>query len=298
MEFWGVEVKAGEKLKVQPEFGQLIHISQAALGELKDVKDVKGSKNIPLRMKIDDKNFIIGNLSAEDRTQVMFDLVFEREFELSHDWKHGSIFFIGYVADDPVSEGEDFSDSDESADEDELVAAQDNGTAKAKAGVVKPAERAAAVAKKGAEDKGKKVEEPESDDDDSEFDSDDEMDGLPEADSSDASGDDSDEEDESEEEELPKAKELPKAQQSKKRLAESAEKTPLAKKAKAATPDKSGKKGQNATPATGKSAGKTPNKSKNQSPKSGGQHSCKSCTKTFPSEFAMQSHAKAKHGGK
>ncbi|CAI9762947.1 unnamed protein product [Fraxinus pennsylvanica] len=29
----GVEVKAGESLKVQPDFGKLIHISQAALGE-------------------------------------------------------------------------------------------------------------------------------------------------------------------------------------------------------------------------------------------------------------------------
>lgn len=75
-------------------------LSQAALGE---VKDVKGAKYVPLRMKIDNKNFIIGALSVEDRTQLMFDLVFEREFELSHDWKNGSVYFIGYIADDPVS---------------------------------------------------------------------------------------------------------------------------------------------------------------------------------------------------
>lgn len=68
-----------------------------------EVKDPKGAKNVPLRMRISDTNFIIGSLSAEDRTQVMFDLVFEREFELSHDLKNASVYFIGYIADDPVS---------------------------------------------------------------------------------------------------------------------------------------------------------------------------------------------------
>lgn len=68
-----------------------------------EVKDVKGAKNVHLRMKIDDKDFIIGSLAAENRPQVMFDLVFEKEFELSHDLKNGSVYFIGYIADDPVS---------------------------------------------------------------------------------------------------------------------------------------------------------------------------------------------------
>ncbi|XP_075475806.1 histone deacetylase HDT1-like [Primulina tabacum] len=100
MEFWGVEVKSGEPLKVQPQFGKLIHISQAALGE---VKDVEGAKHVPLRLKIDDKNLFLGALSAEEINQLMFDLVFEREFELSHDWKNGSVYFMGYIANDPVS---------------------------------------------------------------------------------------------------------------------------------------------------------------------------------------------------
>ncbi|CAI9782950.1 unnamed protein product [Fraxinus pennsylvanica] len=94
-------VKAGESLKVQPELGKVIHISQAALGE---VKDVKGAKRIPIRMKIDTNKYVIGTLSAEDRPQVMFDLVFEREFELSHDWKNGSVYCIGYIADDQIQE--------------------------------------------------------------------------------------------------------------------------------------------------------------------------------------------------
>ncbi|XP_073147231.1 histone deacetylase HDT1-like [Henckelia pumila] len=100
MEFWGVEVKSGEPLKVQPEPGKLIHISQAALGE---VKDVEGAKYVPLLLKIDGKTLVLGSLSAEERTQMMLDLVIEREFELSHDWKNGSVYVLGYIADDQTS---------------------------------------------------------------------------------------------------------------------------------------------------------------------------------------------------
>ncbi|KAA8544193.1 hypothetical protein F0562_022171 [Nyssa sinensis] len=107
-------------------------------------------------------------------------------------------------------------------------------------------------------------------------------------------------EEDSDDEETPK-----KADQGKKRPTESATKTPVpAKKAKLVTPQKTdGKKGgaHTATPHPSKQAGKTPansGKSKEQSPKSGGQVSCKSCSKTFNSENALQSHSKAKHGGK
>ncbi|KAL0369571.1 UNVERIFIED_CONTAM: Histone deacetylase HDT1 [Sesamum angustifolium] len=243
MEFWGVEVKAGQPLKVQPEFGKLIHISQAALGE---VKDVKGAKHVPLRLKVDSKNFIIGSLSAEDRAQLMFDLVFERDFELSHDWKNGSVYFMGYVADDPVSDGEEFSDDFEDESEDEPVDALENGKIKPKSGDVKAAK--AATAKLG----NKEEDQSDSDDDEDDIgsDSDDEM-ALDGEDSSDVSGEeDEDDEDDSSEEELPK--------KSKKRAAEQGTPVP-AKKAKSSTPDKSGnKKGQAGTPFPSKPAGKTP----------------------------------------
>ncbi|KAK6141923.1 hypothetical protein DH2020_024333 [Rehmannia glutinosa] len=298
MEFWGVEVKPGVPLKVQPEFGKLIHISQAALGE---VKDAKAAKNVPLRMKIDGKNFIIGSLSAEDRTQLMFDLVFEREFELSHDWKNGSVYFIGYIADDPVSDGEDLSDDFEDESEDELVGNQENGEIKPKSEDAKAAKGPAAAAKPAngaavAKATTKKEEQSDSDDDedDDESDSDEEMalDGLAQGDSSDdVSGEDS-EEDDSSEEELPKN-----VQQSKKRPAESAKQTPIsAKKPKASTPEKTGnKKGHNATPFPSKPAGKTPpgKKPNQQTPKSGGQFSGKSGNKSFNSK-----NAKGRHGGK
>ncbi|GER34416.1 vacuolar protein sorting-associated protein [Striga asiatica] len=111
----GIEIRAGEPQQVQPPAGSLIHISQASLGE---VNNVKGAKNVPLQLKVDDKDFVIGSLSAEDRPQVMFDLVVEKDFELSHDWKNGSVYFMGYIAENldsdlydiPSDDSEDVSD--------------------------------------------------------------------------------------------------------------------------------------------------------------------------------------------
>lgn len=53
-------------------------------------------------MKLDEDEYVIGTLSAEDRPQMMLDLVIERKFELSHDWKSGSVYFIGSIADDQI----------------------------------------------------------------------------------------------------------------------------------------------------------------------------------------------------
>ncbi|KAJ6403100.1 hypothetical protein OIU84_015091 [Salix udensis] len=94
MEFWGVEVKAGEPLKVEPKDFYMIHLSQAALGE----SSKKGNESVPLFLKFDEKKLVLGTLSTENIPQLSFDLVFEREFELSHNWKNGSVFFCGYQA--------------------------------------------------------------------------------------------------------------------------------------------------------------------------------------------------------
>ncbi|PON75274.1 Zinc finger, C2H [Trema orientale] len=112
-------------------------------------------------------------------------------------------------------------------------------------------------------------------------------------------GDSDDEEDSDEEdddEETPKKPEL-----NKKRPTDSAPKTPVsAKKAKVASPKSDAKKGGHiATPHPAKKAGKSPataDKSKAQSPKSAGGFSCKSCSKSFGSDKALESHTKAKHG--
>ncbi|GAA0173887.1 hypothetical protein LIER_27396 [Lithospermum erythrorhizon] len=143
MEFWGVEVKPGESLKVKPQLYKMIHISQASLGEL---KNAKGNVNVPLRLKIDGKSFVMGFLSTEDRPQMMVDLVFGKEFELSHDWKNGSNFTEDENSDDediPTDEdvelpngipvkgerqinGGGNSDSDESEDGEDDDAADDS----------------------------------------------------------------------------------------------------------------------------------------------------------------------------
>ncbi|XP_075519988.1 histone deacetylase HDT1-like isoform X2 [Primulina tabacum] len=266
MEFWGVEVKPGEPLKVQPEFGKLIHISQAALGE---VKDVKGAKYVPLRLTIDAKSLVLGALSAEERTQLMFDLVFEREFELSHDCKTGSVYFMGYIADDPVSDEEDFSDEFEDEPMDALL----TGNIKQNLGDVKDA-KTAATTKAGNKKEGLPVSD--EDEDDSKSDPDDEIAFMKSAredfndDSEEDSEDDMDGSFSSEEEEPSKTK---------KRPADSAQKAPvLNKKAKPSTPNKTGNKtAHDAIPLPSKKPGKGPasNKPNGKNKKSNGRMSRK-----------------------
>ncbi|KAJ6693018.1 HISTONE DEACETYLASE HDT3-LIKE ISOFORM X1 [Salix purpurea] len=79
----------------------MIHLSQAALGESK-----KGRESVPLFVKVNEKKIVLGTLSPENIPQLSFDLVFETEFELSHNWKNGSVFFCGYqvIPDDDASE--------------------------------------------------------------------------------------------------------------------------------------------------------------------------------------------------
>ncbi|THF99910.1 hypothetical protein TEA_007818 [Camellia sinensis var. sinensis] len=275
----GVEVKAGQPLKVNPEVGSVIHISQAALGE---GKKGKGNDIVPLWVNINGKKLVLGSLSAEKFPQVSFDLVFEKEFELSHDWKDGSVYFCGYSADNQfeyplclflVSCAVDFSfavinvfisifnEDDSSEDEDIRRLITENGKDESKGEEAKPA------ASKGKAAKLPKVMMDASDDSDSEDE------------------DDTDEEDDEEEEdeETPQKAELSK----KKRPTESVSKTPVpAKKAKLDTPQKTdGKKGggHTATPHPAKQAGKTPNtseKSKEKTPKSDSKVSCKSCSKS------------------
>ncbi|XP_024986019.1 histone deacetylase HDT1-like [Cynara cardunculus var. scolymus] len=115
MEFWGVEVKPNEILKVTVEDFKLLHISQVALGEVKNGKKVE---NIPVRVNFNDKKFVVGTLSSERAPQIIFDLVFQQDLELSHGWKDGSVYFCGYVADNPIEDDDyEFDSSDE---EDEL----------------------------------------------------------------------------------------------------------------------------------------------------------------------------------
>ncbi|GMI92234.1 HISTONE DEACETYLASE 3, histone deacetylase 2C [Hibiscus trionum] len=264
MEFWGIEVKAGQPIKADPGAEYVIHLSQASLGESKNK-----AESVPLYVNANGKKLVLGTLSHQNCPQLSFDLVFDQEFELSHNWKNGSVYFL------------DISSDEESSDEEELpLAAAENGKANtdaktAKANVVKP--EAVKQAVKVAEP-SKKTKDEDNDDDDSEDESgsEDEDDSEDEDESDEMSMDDSSDD---EDEETPK-----KVESSKKRPAETA--TPASsKKAKSAvTPQKTdGKKGgHTATPHPAKQAGKNSAKS----------------PKSFGSEGGLDSHKKAKHGGK
>ena len=74
---------------------------QACLGEGK--KD-KRTESVYLYATIDGKKLVLGTLSPEKFPQQQFDLVFNKKFELSHNWKHGSVYFYGYRCDNAVDE--------------------------------------------------------------------------------------------------------------------------------------------------------------------------------------------------
>lgn len=284
MQFWGIEVKGKEPSKVKLEEGHLIHLSQAALGEQK-----KDGEPVILHVKVDGKKLVLGILSSENNPQLSFDLVFERDFEISHNWKNGSVHLLGYQS-EFHDEGDDYVDfTDE--DEDMPIPQKENG--EAAAAVTK-----AIAAKPNKDDKPKPEAKAEDDDDDSNDDEDSDDDESDEDmldmnDDSDDDEEDGEDDDESSEEEEPAKA----AESGKKRKPEA--KTPEPKKAKTATPQKTdGKKGgHTATPHPAKKGGKTPGGDKS-TPKSGSQVSCGPCKKTFNSEVALQSHTKAKHSGK
>ncbi|KAF8009516.1 hypothetical protein BT93_J0501 [Corymbia citriodora subsp. variegata] len=262
MEFWGVEVKAGQPLKVNPGNCKILHLSQASLGES---KHSKGNETVPLHVKFGDQKLVLGTLSTENFPQLSFDLVFEKEFELSHNWKNGSVYFCGYqsVVQDEYPFVFSAAQSLHFAKFFHANAGKAESSGKQKASIPQPM----------------KVDENDSDEDDDEDDDDDEDESDEEGGDSEADSDE--EEDESDEEETPK-----KAEIGKKRAVDSATKTPVpAKKSKLPTPQKTdGKKGgHTATPHPAKQAGKNPANSAN---------------KTFNSEVGLQSHSKAKHGGK
>ncbi|GAB4859726.1 hypothetical protein Ancab_011204 [Ancistrocladus abbreviatus] len=287
MEFWGVEIKGEKPVKLQPDDGQVFHLSQATLGELK-----KGGEPVILSARVGVQKLVIGILTPDNFPQLSFNLVFEKEFELSHNWKNGSVHLCGYKTDLP-DEDEDFSGSDYSEDEEGLPLKKAENVKLALSAPVKPESQPAEKPKqdiKAKEDEDDDSEEDEDDSDDEEDESDDE-DMIDSGETDDNSDEDGTEED----------KEQPaKLAHSGKKRPSSATKTPKAKKAKVATPQKTdGKKGAHtATPHPAKKAGKTPtngDKSKAQTPKSTGQVTCITCKKTFNSDNALQSHTKAKH---
>ncbi|WMV52153.1 hypothetical protein MTR67_045538 [Solanum verrucosum] len=300
MEFWGAEVKSGQPLSVQPGDDMILHLSQASLGEVK--KD-KGSEPVCLSVTIDGKKLVLGTLSSDKLPQQQFDLVFDRDFELSHNWKNGSVYFFGYKAANPFEEypfcflfvslttilcdtEEDVDEDEDESDEEIPLTIANNGKTEAKA-IAKDSASAKQKVRVVEFSKVAKAEDGDESTDES-VDEDDSMMGE------DEEGDSDEDQSDESEEGTPK-----KAEPSRKRPADSAAKTPVPdKKTKFLTPQKTdGKKGavHVATPHPSKQAGKTPGNKPNQTPKSGGSLACKTCNRTFGSENALESHSKAKH---
>lgn len=310
MEFWGIEVKPGQTVKCEPGNERVLHLSQASLGEN---KKEKGSENVQVFVKFNDQKLVIGTLSSEKCAQIPYDIIFEKEFELSHGSKSTSVFFVGYRS---VYQGyESGDDLDDSSSEDELeigkklngkpsktepgkstsekvgLAKDDNeANVKLKFKDGKPKKEPVKVEIKGED---KDADDSDDDEDDSEEDSDEDEDII------EAMGDSSeeDEDDSSEEEATPVKEESPKKRKS------GSSQIPISdKKARVVTPAQNqktggdGKKGGHvhiATPYPSKQGGKP-----QQTPKSIGSASCKSCNRNFISEIALQAHNKAKHSAK
>ncbi|KAG5055643.1 Histone deacetylase HDT1 [Glycine soja] len=266
MEFWGVEVKSGESLKVDPGDDKIIHLSNACLGDV--TKDKEGLP-VALYVKFGNQKLVLGTLSSEAFPQISYDLVFEKEFELSHNWKHGN-----FDEDIPVS------------------AANGKPEIEVKNGIKPDANEA--KQKKIANGEDEDSSESESDDDSSE----DQLTANGDIESSEGDDDSDDEEegDDESDEETPK-----KIEASNKRGIDSSKKTPVpVKKTKFVTPQKTDSKNvvHVATPHPSKQTGKATANNKQQTPKSGGDYSCKPCNRSFKTEDALSSHNKAKHSTK
>lgn len=55
-------------------------------------------------MNVNGKKLALATLNSEKLRQQNFDLVFDKTFELSHNWKNGSVLFHGYTADNDISD--------------------------------------------------------------------------------------------------------------------------------------------------------------------------------------------------
>lgn len=274
MEFWGVEVKPGDCVKIEEleVANAYIHISQVALGEAS--KNEKSKEPVVVYLKVGVQKLVLGTLNREEIPQIPLDLVLDQGAELSHTCKSASVYFCGYRADRDEDVPGDFGSDDysESDEEEAALNLKDNGKVETKSEKVKIAEPKKDVS--GAPSKKVNVAVPKKDEEDEDSDDDDD-DVDDESDDEDESGSemdaDSDEDGSDEDEETP----VKKVDQGKKRPNVSATKTPVpaAKKAKNVTPEKSGGKkiAHAPTPHPVKKGGNPNSAGKFQSPKTGSQ---------------------------
>lgn len=298
MEFFGAEIRSGQTLAVTAQQERILHLSLVNLGEVTgDAKKDKGNESVRLYLKLGDQKLVLATLSHDKLPQISTDLVFEKDFELSHNWKNGSVYVLGYYASQPSPEY-----GSESESEDDLALVEDKPKANAEnTNKSKPAAKRVQIVEPIKDEEANGDDEDDSSDEsDDDGSSDDEAKGLllknESAEDSDSDEDDSDDDETSDEDEETPAE----AEPSKKRSAAEPSTPVPDKKAKVGTPAKTEDKkagGHVATPHPAKQAGKTAGNSgqANQTPKPVGSHACTSCGRKFGSDHALQAHSKAKH---
>ncbi|XP_062117507.1 histone deacetylase HDT1-like [Humulus lupulus] len=290
MGFWGLVVESGKSEVVEHDCS-FLHLAQASLGE---IKKEEGSEPVMLTAKVGDQKFVVGRLS-EKVPQLLLDLVFDKPFELSHNWKNGSVHFTGYIVENSNSESD--SDSEDEnvpipidhgvfsgnlnlrSEEEEKVTNSNNILNSCQRGSRGPS----------GDEENDSSSDDESDSDDEELVNDDGKSSEDEDESEDGDGSEDEESDDSEEEDEEKKVEI-----GKKRPAEAATPT-TEKKAKLITPEKTDSKSGGSkvrshvpTPHPAKQAKKT-------AAISGKAFPCTQCSRSFGSDIALQSHTKAKH---
>ncbi|CAM6058469.1 unnamed protein product [Sphagnum tenellum] len=104
----GIEVPAGKPVTCSPGQGMYLHISQAALDEIKNVDETtaeKSNKRVVIRAQVgDEKEIVLGTLSYGRCDQMPLDLVFGSDFKISHNSPDCSIYVCGYRTQAPDGE--------------------------------------------------------------------------------------------------------------------------------------------------------------------------------------------------
>lgn len=77
------------------------------MGESKD-KSGKKVERVVVRVQVDESEVVLGTLSEGKCDQMPLDLVFDREFKISHNSNSSSVFICGYRTEGP----DDFYDSE------------------------------------------------------------------------------------------------------------------------------------------------------------------------------------------
>ncbi|KAI3892467.1 hypothetical protein MKX03_012685, partial [Papaver bracteatum] len=91
MEFWGIEVKPEQSYKVHATKLNVLHLSQACLGEVMEEEEEEEAEAVYVYVKVNDQKFVIGKLSSDKCPQIPLDLVFDKDLELSHSSEDGSL---------------------------------------------------------------------------------------------------------------------------------------------------------------------------------------------------------------